>query len=66
MHLHRAMEGKETPATHLGLVSERDDQVALLPSDIVDYTVEKAEGKRPEEAAVQRDHLALAAQFPGE
>jgi hypothetical protein len=64
------MEGKGTPETHLDLASYRDEQVVLLPLDIVDYIVEKAdivekaEGKRPEEAAVQRGHLA--AQFPGE
>jgi hypothetical protein len=58
------MEGKETLATHLGLASYKDEQVALLRLDIVDYIVEKAEGKRLEEEAVQRGHLA--AQFPGE
>jgi hypothetical protein len=42
------MEGEETPETQMELASYR----GAFPLDIVDYIVEKAEGKRPEEAAV--------------
>jgi hypothetical protein len=60
------MEGKETPGTQLGLASYSDEsQQGVSPrEDIVDYIVDQAEGMKPEEAAVQRGHLA--AQFAGE